>query len=231
MKKRKVIAVIGSAVIVMGIAGYAVSNNFTSKAMGSLITTEEAKKEYEISTESPITAMKTRVDAVIDEKASEDDITGTVEVIEDTVAEVTEESVEKIVEEAASIYTAADYNMYATSSLNVREGMDANTAKVGSLAVNEEVRVIGEVADSEWVLISYADGEEGHVNRNYLSDTKVAVSTPKESSNTGTQEASTGSSGSSSGSSYDPLLEIIANGGDPTLDGTSTIGYIGDFVP
>jgi len=149
-----------------------------------------------------------------------------------------------VVEEVKSIYTDVSYIMYAKSSLNIRQGLGADTEKIGSLTQNQEVTVIGEVAGSDWVLISYSNGKEGHVNKSYLSETRVAVSKPKESSTTtpsqgsstdnssqSTQPADNSSqtpSTSSGSSTGDPLMDIILNGGgggSEAKDGESPIGY------
>jgi len=147
---------------------------------------------------------------------------------------------EPIVEEVKSIYTDVNYVRYATTALNVRQGLGTDTEKIGSLTQNQEVTVIGEVAGSDWVLISYSNGKEGHVNKSYLSETKVVLtSKPKESSSTTPSQGSTtdntsqttqptdnsSQTPSNPSSSGDPLIDSILGGGDTSKGEDSPIGY------
>jgi len=251
MHKKK-LALAGLAVgLILGLSALAVTGY--GKGLGSAHEATGVVLEYEdIITEETIVVDEEReIELVV--SAEEETTVEEEEVIEESgVAEdflVVEESEaieeEPIVEEIKSIYTDVSYNMYAKMSLNIRQGLGADTAKIGSLTQNQEVTVIGEVSDSDWVLISYGNGNEGHVNKSYLSDTKTVVaSTPKTNNNQGTGSStdnssqasqptdnSSANSGSSSNSNSDfsAILDAIEQGG--TKDGTSTGGYIGDFVP
>ena len=241
MHKKK-LALAGLAVgLILGISALAVTGY--SKGLGSAREATGVVLEYEdIITEETIVVDEEReIELVVsaeEETTVEEEESVTDDTIEmGTVEESTEESIEEepIVEEAKSIYEDVSYIRYATTSLNVRLGLGADTEKIGSLTQNQEVTVIGEVSNSDWVLISYGNGNEGHVNKSYLSESKTVVaSTPKTNNNTDNSSQTTqptdnsGQASSSPSSTGDPLMDIILSGGDPSLDGTSTIGYIHD---
>jgi uncharacterized protein YgiM (DUF1202 family) len=62
-----------------------------------------------------------------------------------------------------------DVLMYATATVNVRAGNNAEFDRIGSLASGQEVRVIGRSKETDWYLIEFGDGE-GFVSFNYLSE-------------------------------------------------------------
>jgi len=62
--------------------------------------------------------------------------------------------------------------MYAVSSVNVREGDNADTNKVGSLSFAQEVSVTGQSIETKWYQIKLSDGTLAYVSNNYLSLTR-----------------------------------------------------------
>jgi len=235
MEKKKVAVIALVVVFIVVISVIVITRNLDKNASTEValvyedVATEETEIELEVSAEA---------EAIEESEVVEEESTEEVPVVVEE-SEVIEE--EPVVEEIASIYLDVNYIKYATVSLNVRQGLGADTEKIGSLSQNQEVTVIGEVTDSDWVLISYGNGNEGHVNKSYLSDTKTVVaSTPKTNNNTGTGSStdnssqasqptdnSSANSGSSSNSNSDfsAIIDWIESGGDPTYDGTSTGGY------
>ena len=243
MEKKKVAVVALVVVFIVVISVIVITRNLGNNAstevalMHEDVVTEETEIDLELSAEE---------EEVIEEsEVVEEESTGEIPVAVEESEAIEEEPV---VEEVKSIYTDVSYIMYAKTSLNIRQGLGADTEKIGSLTQNQEVTVIGEVADSDWVLISYSNGKEGHVNKSYLSETKVVVSKPKETNdNTSTpsESASQGtttdsqttqptdnssqtpstSSGSSQSSTGDPLMDIILGGGDTSKGEESPIGY------
>ena len=81
-------------------------------------------------------------------------------------AEIETEVVDKIEVEVL------DQTMYAVSSVNVREGDNADTTKVGSLSFAQEVKVTGQSLETKWFQIKMSDGSIAYVSNNYLSLTK-----------------------------------------------------------
>jgi len=226
MEKKKVAVVALVVVFIVVISVIVITRNLDKNASTEValvyedVATEEVEIELEVSAE---------VEAIEESEVIEEVSTEEVPVVIEE-SEAIEEA--PVVEEVKSIYTDVSYIMYAKSSLNIRQGLGADTEKIGSLTQNQEVTVIGEVAGSDWVLISYSSGKEGHVNKSYLSETKVVVSKPKESNNntsTPSQGSTTDNSGSTSGSSsnsnsdFSAILDAIEQG--DTHDGTSSNGY------
>lgn len=78
------------------------------------------------------------------------------------------------VEVEESAITAVDYYMYTTVTLNVRAKDDEKAEKIGVLPTNTEVHVIGESADSSFVLIENVEGsnDPAYVHSDYLSTEK-----------------------------------------------------------
>ena len=238
MEKKKVAVIALVVVFIVVISVIVITRNLGNNAstevalMHEDVVTEETEIDLEVSEEEEVIEES----EVVEEESTEE----TPVVVEESEAI----EVEPIVEEVKSIYTDVNYIRYATVSLNVRQGLGADTEKIGSLTQNQEVTVIGEVDGSDWVLISYGNGNEGHVNKSYLSDTKTVVaSTPKTNNNTGTSSQgsttdnssqttqptdNSGQTPSSPSSTGDPLMDIILSGGgggSEAKDGESPIGY------
>ena len=245
MEKKKVAVVALVVFFIVVISVIVITRNLDKNASTevALVYEDVATKEEEIELEVSAEVEAIEESEVVEEESTE----------EIPVAVEESEAIEEapIVEEVKSIYTDVNYIRYAKTSLNVRQGLGTDTEKIGSLTQNQEVTVIGEVSDSDWVLISYASGEEGHVNKSYLSETKVVVtSKPKESSTTTPSQGSTTdnsnqttqptdnssqtpstSSGSGQSSTGDPLMDFILNGGDTSQGEESPDGmYIHDWI-
>lgn len=60
---------------------------------------------------------------------------------------------------------------YAKQSVNIRKGPGTDYEKIGSLTMNQEVRVTGQ-ADNGWYRISY-NGDDAYVSNKYLVDNKI----------------------------------------------------------
>ena len=67
-----------------------------------------------------------------------------------------------------------DAIMYATTSVNERKEPSADSEKIGSLSMGEEVHVTGKTEDGLWMRIEEGDGE-AFVASNYLSNEKPVV--------------------------------------------------------
>lgn len=65
-------------------------------------------------------------------------------------------------------------SMFAQRVVNVRSGPNTDFDKVGSLSINQEVKVTGRCNETSWYRINY-NGVEAYVSNNYLSDKKVEV--------------------------------------------------------
>ena len=93
---------------------------------------------------------------------------------------VEEEPEAEPIDEALTDITALDKTMYATSAVNTRSGPSTEYERVGGLATNEEVHVVGQSNLTAWYQIDI-DGVEQFVSNKYLADTKVEVEQPEQS--------------------------------------------------
>ena len=81
-------------------------------------------------------------------------------------------------------YTDMSAAMYATQTVNVRNLPNTDGEKVGSLSTNEEIAVTGQCNETGWYRFDY-NGATSYVSNNYVSDTRIEVSTPAELASSG----------------------------------------------
>lgn len=116
--------------------------------------------------------------------------------------------------EAESLFTETDETLYATTTVNVREGYSASSNKLGSLSKAQSVKRtgIGTGAAAGWSRIEF-NGKVAYVSSDYLSATKPQVST-----------------GSNSGSSSGQTSKPSTSTGGNTSSGSSSndLGSLGD---
>lgn len=146
------------------------------------MTVSESTESVEATVESTVEETK----ETQSEAQSEETKEAAAESTEAAEAEATPAS-----EEAATTYTYTDMDktMYAQKSVNVRDLPTTDGQKLGALALNQEVKVTGQCAETAWYRIVYNDGV-AYVSDKYLGDAKVeeAVQT------TGTTTTSTATS-------------------------------------
>lgn len=85
--------------------------------------------------------------------------------------------------------TPLDKIMYAQNAVNLRSGPSTDYETVGSLALNQEIHVIGQ-ASTGWYRIEF-NGDTPFVSNNYLGDTMVAVSSNNTASDNSNNNNST----------------------------------------
>ena len=106
--------------------------------------------------------------------------------------------------EAESLFTETDETLYATTTVNVREGYSASSNKLGSLSKAQSVKRTGVGTGDAvgWSRIEF-NGKVAYVSSDYLSATKpqVSVSKPSTGSSSGSTQTSKPSSKPSTGSS------------------------------
>lgn len=95
-----------------------------------------------------------------------------------------------------------DAIMYATTSVNERREPSADSEKIGSLSIGEEVHVTGKTEDGLWMRIEEGDGE-AFVASNYLSTEKPVVEEQPSTS----ESESTSSSGGNTTQTETPAPE------------------------
>ena len=97
-----------------------------------------------------------------------------VQIEESNIKEVTE-NLENLVEpETQPIITDVECTKYVTDILNVRQKPSTDSDVLGKLVIGNEVIVTGEIAESDFVRISYKD-QDAFIHSDYLSDEKPKV--------------------------------------------------------
>ena len=72
-----------------------------------------------------------------------------------------------------------DAIMYAITSVNERKEPSADSEKIGSLSIGEEVHVTGQTKDEQWYRIEISGIDEGFVASQYLSNDKPIIEQPE----------------------------------------------------
>ena len=72
-----------------------------------------------------------------------------------------------------------DAIMYAITSVNERKEPSADSEKIGSLSIGEEVHVTGQTKDEQWYRIEISGIDEGFVASQYLSNDKPVIEQPE----------------------------------------------------
>ena len=126
--------------------------------------------------------------------------TEAVETESETTGEVTAMEETASTEEIGII--EMDAIMYATTSVNERKEPSADSEKIGSLSIGEEVHVTGKTEDGLWMRIEEGDGE-AFVASNYLSTEKPVVEEQPSTS----ESESTSSSGGNTTQTETPAPE------------------------
>ena len=119
----------------------------------------------------------------------------TAETTADTEPEVVEPAEAPVEAEPTYSFTSVNETVYATTTVNIREGFSADTDKVGSLGRGQSVKRVGiGTGDAEgWSQVEF-NGQTAYISSEYLSLTKPAAQSSGSNSSSGGQ-TSQGSSG------------------------------------
>ena len=166
--KRKLISVMAACMAVTmmtacGNAQQAATQPETTESVQQTTETAVAESTTEATVES------TAEETVATQEETQPEETKEVTAESTETAEATPAS-----EEAATAYTYTemDKTMYAQKSVNVRDLPTTDGQKLGALALNQEVNVTGQCAETAWYRIVYNDGV-AYVSDKYLGDAKV----------------------------------------------------------
>ena len=126
------------------------------------VSVEESTSSPETVTHEE-TPSATETEAVETESETADDVTVTEEANSSEGIEIIE----------------MDAIMYATTSVNERKEPSADSEKIGSLSIGEEVHVTGQTKDEQWYRIEISGIDEGFVASQYLSNDKPIIEQPE----------------------------------------------------
>ena len=96
-------------------------------------------------------------------------------------------------------FTSVNETVYATTTVNVREGFSADTDKVGSLGKGQSIKRVGiGTGDAEgWSEVEF-NGQTAYISSDYLSLTKPAAQSSGNNSGSQTSQGSSGGQASQS---------------------------------
>ena len=123
----------------------------------------------------------------------------TAETTADTETEVVEPAEAPVEAEPTYSFTSVNETVYATTTVNIREGFSADTDKVGSLGRGQSVKRVGiGTGDAEgWSQVEF-NGQTAYISSDYLSLTKPAAQSSGNNSGSQTSQGSSGGQASQS---------------------------------
>ena len=218
--KKIVIPLITLVILVSQISGCAIMNR--DDAAGILADNDEVVVEYaEPDENAGADGAAGQIDTSVPEDTSEDledaeigvvDNIGTLdegdtegageaEQVGETETPETPEVEAPVEAEPTYSFTSVNETVYATTTVNIREGFSADTDKVGSLGRGQSVKRVGiGTGDAEgWSEVEF-NGQTAYISSEYLSLTKPAAQSSGSNSGSGSQT----SQGSSGGQTQQP---------------------------
>ena len=256
--KKVVIPLITLVILVSQISGCAIMNR--DDAVGILADNDEVVVEYaEPDEDAGAEGAAGQIDTSVPEDTSEDledeedmgeigvvDNIGTLdegdtegageaEQVGETEAPETPEVETPVEAEPTYSFTSVNETVYATSTVNIREGFSADTDKVGSLGKGQSVKRVGiGTGDAEgWSQVEF-NGQTAYISSEFLSLTKPAAQSSGSNSGSQTSQGSSGgqtSQGSSGGQTQQPSssgtehsLDDLANAMQQAMEESNGVG-------
>lgn len=246
--KKVVIPLITLVILVSQISGCAIMNR--DDAAGILADNDEVVVEYaepdenagadgvagQIDTSVPEDTSEDLEDAeigVVDNIGTLDEETGPegaeqVGEVGETEAPETPEVETPVEAEPTYSFTSVNETVYATSTVNIREGFSADTDKVGSLGKGQSIKRVGiGTGDAEgWSEVEF-NGQTAYINSEYLSTVKP---TAPSSSNSGSQTSQSSSGGQTQQPSQPSSGQSSGNQSSSGGSGGLTEEELGDLI-
>lgn len=245
--KKVVIPLITLVILVSQISGCAIMNR--DDAVGILADNDEVVVEYaEPDEDAGAEGAAGQIDTSVPEDTSEDledeeigvvdnigtldegDTEGAGEVEQPgEVGETEAPEVETPVEaEPTYSFTSVNETVYATTTVNIREGFSADTDKVGSLGRGQSVKRVGiGTGDAEgWSQVEF-NGQTAYISSEYLSTVKP---TAPSSSNSGSQTSQSSSGGQTQQPSQPSSGQSSGNQSSSGGSGGLTEEELGDLI-
>lgn len=165
---KKALAIILSLVVIVGITGVIIvrQNHLKDNSIETMASVEAPDNEQNNSLPEEDTE-NTEANKQTEAIEEEQPVTTEESTIKDIVPTDTEET-----ETEKTDITPLDKIMYATAEVNIRSGASTEYEKTGSLSINEEVQVTGNIIG--WYEVEI-NGTKGYVSDKYLSDSKVEI--------------------------------------------------------
>ena len=220
--KKVVIPLITLVILVSQISGCAIMNR--DDATGILADNDEVVVEYaEPDEDAGADGVAGQIDTSVPEDTSEDledaedmgeigvvdnigtidegdtEGAGEVEQVDEPEAPETPEVEAPVEAEPTYPFTSVNETVYATTTVNIREGFSADTDKVGSLGRGQSIKRVGiGTGDAEgWSEVEF-NGQTAYISSDYLSLTKPAAQSSGNNSGSQTSQGSSGGQASQS---------------------------------
>lgn len=245
--KKIVIPLITLVILVSQISGCAIMNR--DDAAGILADNDEVVVEYaEPDENAGADGVAGQIDTSVPEDTSEDledaeigvvDNIGTLdegdtegageaEQVGETEAPETPEVETPVEAEPTYSFTSVNETVYATSTVNIREGFSADTDKVGSLSKGQSIKRVGiGTGDAEgWSQVEF-NGQTAYISSEYLSTVKP---TAPSSSNSGSQTSQSSSGGQTQQPSQPSSGQSSGNQSSSGGSGGLTEEELGDLI-
>ncbi len=202
MKNKKFIALGAGLAVVVCITGIMLHHSGQEEAVEVIAAVGEED-----------TGAGEQAEAAEPEKPAEDTPdTPEEEPVNNTAENGTEPAVETAIEEQEETepdIEALDKTMYAQADVNIRKGPSVDYEKVGSLTINQEVKVTGQSKETGWYEIE-VDGEKKYVSNKYLGDSRVTVTADTDSTaNTDNASADTGNGNTANNEKAQAILDSL----------------------
>ena len=252
--KKVVIPLITLVILVSQISGCAIMNR--DDATGILADNDEVVVEYaEPDEDAGADGVAGQIDTSVPEDTSEDledaedmgeigvvDNIGTLDEgdtegageaeqvgeVGETEAPETPEVETPVEAEPTYSFTSVNETVYATSTVNIREGFSADTDKVGSLGKGQSIKRVGiGTGDAEgWSQVEF-NGQTAYISSEYLSTVKP---TAPSSSNSGSQTSQSSSGGQTQQPSQPSSGQSSGNQSSSGGSGGLTEEELGDLI-
>lgn len=245
--KKVVIPLITLVILVSQISGCAIMNR--DDAVGIMEENSEVVVEYaEPDEDVGVDGVAGQIDTSVPEDTSEDledteigvvDNIGTIdegdtegageaEQVGETEAPETPEVETPVEAEPTYSFTSVNETVYATSTVNIREGFSADTDKVGSLGKGQSIKRVGiGTGDAEgWSQVEF-NGQTAYISSEYLSTVKP---TAPSSSNSGSQTSQSSSGGQTQQPSQPSSGQSSGNQSSSGGSGGLTEEELGDLI-
>ena len=249
--KKIVIPLITLVILVSQISGCAIMNR--DDATGILADNDEVVVEYaEPDEDAGADGVAGQIDTSVPEDTSEDledaedmgeigvvDNIGTLdegdtegageaEQVGETEAPETPEVEAPVESEPTYPFTSVNETVYATTTVNIREGFSADTDKVGSLGRGQSVKRVGiGTGDAEgWSQVEF-NGQTAYISSEYLNTVKP---TAPSSSNSGSQTSQSSSGGQTQQPSQPSSGQSSGNQSSSGGSGGLTEEELGDLI-
>lgn len=248
--KKVVIPLITLVILVSQISGCAIMNR--DDATGILADNDEVVVEYaEPDENAGADGVAGQIDNSVPEDTSEDledtedaeigvvdnigtldegdtEGAGEVEQVGETEAPETPEVETPVEAEPTYSFTSVNETVYATSTVNIREGFSADTDKVGSLGKGQSIKRVGiGTGDAEgWSQVEF-NGQTAYISSEYLSTVKP---TAPSSSNSGSQTSQSSSGGQTQQPSQPSSGQSSGNQSSSGGSGGLTEEELGDLI-